>query len=44
LAGGQALVIRAPAATRVQVGERISAGFGADCLHWFDPETTRRIN
>ena len=44
VAGGQGLIIRAPSNTQVRVGERITAGFGADCVHWFDPETTRRID
>jgi sn-glycerol 3-phosphate transport system ATP-binding protein len=43
-AGGESLVVRAPAATRVGVGEQITAGFGATCVHWFDAQTRQRIN
>jgi sn-glycerol 3-phosphate transport system ATP-binding protein len=42
-AGGQPLVIRAPAGIAVQAGENISADFEVGAMHWFDPATTRRI-
>jgi sn-glycerol 3-phosphate transport system ATP-binding protein len=42
-AGGQSLVIRAPAGISVQAGENIGAGFDAATMHWFDAQTTRRI-
>jgi sn-glycerol 3-phosphate transport system ATP-binding protein len=41
--GGQAVVIRTPAATEVKAGQKIDAGFAPGSLHWFDPDTTRRI-
>ncbi|MGH8807300.1 MAG: sn-glycerol-3-phosphate import ATP-binding protein UgpC [Noviherbaspirillum sp.] len=41
--GGQSLVIRAPAGIDVKAGESLTAGFDAASLHWFDPQTTRRI-
>jgi len=37
-------VIRSPAGTPVQLGDRITAGFDAVNMHWFDPQTTRRID
>jgi sn-glycerol 3-phosphate transport system ATP-binding protein len=42
--GAQALVVRAPADAKVKSGERVSAGFDAAALHWFDAASTRRIN
>jgi sn-glycerol 3-phosphate transport system ATP-binding protein len=44
IAGTQSLVIRSPAGTPVQMGDRITAGFDAVNMHWFDPQTTRRID
>jgi sn-glycerol 3-phosphate transport system ATP-binding protein len=44
LAGGQPVVVRAPAATRIAAGDRVTAGFEPACIHWFDPETTRRMD
>jgi sn-glycerol 3-phosphate transport system ATP-binding protein len=41
--GGQALVLRAPADAAVAPGQRLSAGFDAAALHWFDAASTRRI-
>ncbi|MBK4736852.1 sn-glycerol-3-phosphate import ATP-binding protein UgpC [Noviherbaspirillum pedocola] len=41
--GGQALVLRAPADAKVASGERVSAGFDAAALHWFDAASSRRI-
>jgi len=43
LAGGQQMVIRAPAGAQVHAGETIEAGFDAAALHWFDSQTTRRL-
>ncbi|SNT14244.1 sn-glycerol 3-phosphate transport system ATP-binding protein [Noviherbaspirillum humi] len=43
-AGGQSLVIRAPAHARVQAGENVRASFDASAMHWFDPQTSRRID
>jgi sn-glycerol 3-phosphate transport system ATP-binding protein len=43
-AGSQSLVIRAPAGTPVQAGQRVSAGFDASAVHWFDAATTQRLN
>ena len=43
-AGSQALVIRAPAGTPVAAGQRVSAGFDAGSVHWFDAATTQRLN
>jgi sn-glycerol 3-phosphate transport system ATP-binding protein len=42
-AGGQSLIIRAPANVHVTVGESLMVGFDAASLHWFDAQTTRRI-
>jgi sn-glycerol 3-phosphate transport system ATP-binding protein len=42
--GGQPLVIRAPADTPVEAGQAISAGFMPEQMHWFDAQTTRRID
>jgi sn-glycerol 3-phosphate transport system ATP-binding protein len=44
LVGGQSVVIRAPAGVAVQAGENITAGFDAGTVHWFDPQTTKRID
>jgi sn-glycerol 3-phosphate transport system ATP-binding protein len=44
IAAGQSLVIRAPAGIRVEAGERVTAGFDASAVHWFDAQTTRRID
>jgi sn-glycerol 3-phosphate transport system ATP-binding protein len=44
LVGGQGVVIRAPAGVAVQAGENITAGFDAATVHWFDPQTTKRID
>jgi sn-glycerol 3-phosphate transport system ATP-binding protein len=41
---GQDVVIRAPAGVAVEAGENITAGFDASALHWFDPQTTKRID
>ena len=41
--GQQALVLRAPAVTAVAAGDCLSVGFDAAALHWFDPETTLRL-
>ncbi|MEC4720236.1 sn-glycerol-3-phosphate import ATP-binding protein UgpC [Noviherbaspirillum sp. CPCC 100848] len=43
LAGGQPLVIRAPAGIAVEAGQQVQAGFDAGAMHWFDPQSTRRI-
>src|SRR5450830_1561456 len=42
--GGQSMVIRCAAGTDVAMGQSVSAGFDANLLHWFDPETTHRID
>jgi sn-glycerol 3-phosphate transport system ATP-binding protein len=42
-AGGQPVVIRAPAGVRFEAGECLQAGFDAAHLHWFDAQTTRRL-
>jgi len=42
-AGGQALVLRAPASSAVTAGQSIMAGFGAESVHWFDAHTTQRL-
>ncbi|HWW04813.1 sn-glycerol-3-phosphate import ATP-binding protein UgpC [Collimonas sp.] len=41
--GDQLLVMRVPAATAVETGQQITAGFDAAALHWFNPQTTQRI-
>ncbi|MCU6432418.1 sn-glycerol-3-phosphate import ATP-binding protein UgpC [Undibacterium sp. Jales W-56] len=41
--GGQSVVIRTPAGTSVQTGQRTSAGFAADTMHWFDATTNKRL-
>ncbi|HYD96416.1 MAG TPA: sn-glycerol-3-phosphate import ATP-binding protein UgpC [Noviherbaspirillum sp.] len=43
ISGGQRLVLRAPAGTQVAAGQAVEAGFDAASLHWFDRQTTRRI-
>ncbi|MFZ6638730.1 sn-glycerol-3-phosphate import ATP-binding protein UgpC [Undibacterium sp. TC4M20W] len=43
LCGGEPMVIRTPAGTAVEAGQRTTAGFAADVVHWFDPVTTKRI-
>jgi sn-glycerol 3-phosphate transport system ATP-binding protein len=42
-AGGQSVVIRAPAGIAVEAGQRVTAGFDATSVHWFDAQTTRRL-
>ena len=42
-AGDQPLVVRAPAGTPVVAGQRVMAGFDAASVHWFDLETSRRL-
>ena len=42
-AGGQGLVLRAPASTAIAAGQRVTAGFGAESVHWFDAHTTQRM-
>ena len=44
MCGTQALVIRAPAGVQIEVGQTVEAGFDAASLHWFDPQTTRRLD
>lgn len=41
---GQAVVIRTPTGTPVEAGQRTTAGFTADVLHWFDPVTNQRLS
>ncbi|GGC79442.1 sn-glycerol-3-phosphate import ATP-binding protein UgpC [Undibacterium terreum] len=41
--GGQQLVIRTPTGTAVEAGQKTTAGFAPETVHWFDPETTRRL-
>ncbi|MES2039155.1 MAG: sn-glycerol-3-phosphate import ATP-binding protein UgpC [Pseudomonadota bacterium] len=43
LCGGEPMVIRTPAGTAVEAGQRTTAGFAADAVHWFDPVSTKRI-
>ncbi len=42
-AGGQPLVIRAPAGTAVTAEQRVTAGFDAASVHWFDSQTSHRL-
>jgi len=42
--GGQSMVIRCAAGTAVVSGQSITAGVEAHAVHWFDPQTTYRIN
>lgn len=42
--GGHSVVIRAAAGTRIAVGDRVTAGFDLGSVHWFDPQTTRRLD
>jgi sn-glycerol 3-phosphate transport system ATP-binding protein len=44
IAGGQAMVIRAAAGIAVEAGQRVTAGFDAAAVHWFDAQTTRRLD
>jgi len=41
--GAQPLVLRAPAGTSVAAGDRLELGFAAEALHWFDAQTTLRL-
>jgi sn-glycerol 3-phosphate transport system ATP-binding protein len=43
-AGGQPMVIRAAAGIAVEAGQRVTAGFDAVAVHWFDAQTTRRLD
>ncbi|HEV2610475.1 MAG TPA: sn-glycerol-3-phosphate import ATP-binding protein UgpC [Noviherbaspirillum sp.] len=43
LAGGQPVVIRAAAGTAAEAGQQLTAGFDAGALHWFDMQTSKRI-
>jgi sn-glycerol 3-phosphate transport system ATP-binding protein len=43
-AGGQSLVIRAASGIDVRVDENVQAGFDPEALHWFDPQTTQRLD
>jgi sn-glycerol 3-phosphate transport system ATP-binding protein len=42
--GGQSMVIRCAAGTEVSMGQSVTAGVDANLLHWFDPQTTQRID
>ncbi|MCW5297300.1 sn-glycerol-3-phosphate import ATP-binding protein UgpC [Herbaspirillum lusitanum] len=42
--GGQSMVIRCAAGTEVAMGQQVTAGVDANLLHWFDPQTTHRID
>ncbi|WP_034302451.1 sn-glycerol-3-phosphate import ATP-binding protein UgpC [Herbaspirillum sp. RV1423] len=42
--GGQSMVIRCPAGADVAMGQSVTVGFDANLLHWFDPQTTHRID
>jgi sn-glycerol 3-phosphate transport system ATP-binding protein len=42
--GGQTMVIRCAAGTDVATGQIVNAGFDAATVHWFDPQTTHRID
>ncbi|MFJ3048162.1 sn-glycerol-3-phosphate import ATP-binding protein UgpC [Herbaspirillum chlorophenolicum] len=42
--GGQSMVARCAAGTDVAMGQTVTAGFDAGLLHWFDPQTTHRID
>ena len=42
--GGQAMVIRCAAGSDIVKGQIVSAGFDASAIHWFDPQTTHRID
>ena len=37
------LVMRVPATTAVKTGQQITAGFEKSSLHWFNAQTTQRI-
>ncbi|OWT66337.1 sn-glycerol-3-phosphate import ATP-binding protein UgpC [Candidimonas nitroreducens] len=41
--GGQSVVVRTAAGTPVAVGDKVTAGFEPASVHWFDPQTTRRL-
>ncbi len=43
-AGGQSLVVRGPAGTPIAVGQRMTAGFEPASVHWFDTESTLRLD
>ena len=43
LCGGEPMVIRTPAGTAVEAGQRTTVGFAADVVHWFDPISNKRI-
>jgi sn-glycerol 3-phosphate transport system ATP-binding protein len=42
--GGQNMVIRCVAGTAVATGQTVTAGFDAASVHWFDVQTTHRID
>jgi len=42
--GGQIMVIRCVAGTAVATGQTVTAGFDAASVHWFDVQTTHRID
>jgi sn-glycerol 3-phosphate transport system ATP-binding protein len=41
--GREPLVVRAGSEANPEPGSRVRVGFDADAVHWFDPETTRRV-
>jgi sn-glycerol 3-phosphate transport system ATP-binding protein len=41
--GAQPVIMRTRAAAMVSAGQRVLAGFDAASMHWFDPQTTLRI-
>jgi sn-glycerol 3-phosphate transport system ATP-binding protein len=41
--GAQPVIMRTPAAATVSAGQRVLAGFDAASMHWFDSQTTLRI-
>ena len=43
LCGGQAIVVRTPTGTAVEAGQSTTVGFAADVVHWFDPQTNKRM-
>ena len=44
VAGGQPLVIRAPSSVHAEVGQIVQAGYETAALHWFDRQTTQRLD
>jgi sn-glycerol 3-phosphate transport system ATP-binding protein len=43
LFGRQPIIVRTDDSIRPAAGDTLRLGFGADAVHWFDPQTTQRV-